>query len=160
MQNTPQVIVLFLLCGNKNRLNHESFYQSKLERLLHLDTEDCKNEHLKTNTNKNENRKLVNYQVFPNSANQAQLEIYQGHVQLCDKFPYHGAHGRLTYDLHDKNWKLHIRIKNPSICKAGTKKSGYQEIKFFDCKIQLEKGTINTRFKKRYKIITRHSLTL
>ena len=57
----------------------------------------------------------------------------------CDKFPYHGAHGRLSYDLHDKNWKLHIGIKNPSNCKAETKKSGYPEIKFFDCKIQLEK---------------------
>ena len=30
--------------GNKNRLDHESFYQSKLVRLLHLSPEDCKNE--------------------------------------------------------------------------------------------------------------------
>ena len=28
--------------GNKNRLDHESYYQSKLERLLHLDPEACK----------------------------------------------------------------------------------------------------------------------
>ena len=30
--------------GNKNRLDHESFYQSNIERLLHLSSEDCKNE--------------------------------------------------------------------------------------------------------------------
>ena len=29
--------------GNKNRLDHESFYQSNIERLLHLHPEDCKN---------------------------------------------------------------------------------------------------------------------
>ena len=27
--------------GNKNRLDHESFYQSNIERLLHLNPEDC-----------------------------------------------------------------------------------------------------------------------
>ena len=30
--------------GNKNRPDHESFYQTILERLLHLSPEDCKNE--------------------------------------------------------------------------------------------------------------------
>ena len=30
--------------GNKNRLNHEFFYQSKIERLLHLNAEGCNNE--------------------------------------------------------------------------------------------------------------------
>ena len=30
--------------SNKNRLNHESFYQSNIERLLHLIPADCKNE--------------------------------------------------------------------------------------------------------------------
>ena len=30
--------------GNKNRLDHESFYQSKIERLLHLSPQDCRNE--------------------------------------------------------------------------------------------------------------------
>ena len=29
---------------NKNRLDHESFYQSNIERLLHLSPQDCKNE--------------------------------------------------------------------------------------------------------------------
>ena len=29
--------------GNKNRLDHESFYQSNIERLLHLNPDDCKN---------------------------------------------------------------------------------------------------------------------
>ena len=30
--------------GNKNRLDHESFYQSNIERLLHLNPQDCKTE--------------------------------------------------------------------------------------------------------------------
>ena len=30
--------------GNKNRLDHESFYQSNIERLLHRSPEDCKND--------------------------------------------------------------------------------------------------------------------
>ena len=30
--------------GNKNRLGHVSFYQSNIERLLHLNPADCKNE--------------------------------------------------------------------------------------------------------------------
>ena len=30
--------------GNKNRLYHESFYQSNIERLLNLNPQDCKNE--------------------------------------------------------------------------------------------------------------------
>ena len=28
--------------GNKNRLDHKSFYQSNIERLLHLNPDDCK----------------------------------------------------------------------------------------------------------------------
>ena len=28
--------------GNKNRLDHESFYRSNIERLLHLNPDDCK----------------------------------------------------------------------------------------------------------------------
>ena len=43
--------------GNKNRLDHESFYQFNIERLLHLNPDDCKNELLrqkiKTQTKKN-----------------------------------------------------------------------------------------------------------
>ena len=35
--------------GNKNRLDHESFYQSNIERLLHLNLDDCKNELLRLN---------------------------------------------------------------------------------------------------------------
>ena len=45
---------------------------------------------------------MVNFQFFPDSAHQAELERYQGHTKLDDKYPYHGAHGRLTYDSHDK----------------------------------------------------------
>ena len=59
-------------------------------------------------------------------------------MKLDDKYPLHGAHGRLTYDIHDKNWIPHIGINTTSNCKADTKK-GYQDIMFFDWKIQLEK---------------------
>ena len=68
---------------------------------------------------------------------QSELERYQGHINLDDKFPFHGAHGRLTYDLFDKNWIPHIGIKNPSNCKADTKNERYQEITFFDWNIQI-----------------------
>ena len=30
--------------GNKNRLDHDSFYQSNIKRLLHLSRDECKNE--------------------------------------------------------------------------------------------------------------------
>ena len=49
--------------GNKNRLDHESFSQSNIEKLLHLSPEDFKNElnRLKLTTNKGTKRKLVNF---------------------------------------------------------------------------------------------------
>ena len=52
--------------GNKNRLEHESFYQSNIERLLHLKPQDCKNDFRQLNVTQNDgtNRKLVNFQVF------------------------------------------------------------------------------------------------
>ena len=55
--------------GNKNRLDHESCYQSNIERLLHLNPDDCKNELLRLNLTRNENtdRKLGNFQVFADS---------------------------------------------------------------------------------------------
>ena len=102
--------------GNNNRLDHESFYQSDIKRLVHLSPQDCKNElkRLKITSNKGTTRKLVNFQVFPDSAHQAELERYQGHKKLDNKFPFHEAHGRLTYDLVDENWIPHIGINNPS----------------------------------------------
>ena len=109
---------------------------------MHLYPDDCKNkiERLTITSNKNKNRKQSNFQVFPDSAHQAELEKYQRHIRLDKKFPFHGAHGRLTYDLHDKNWIPHIGINNPSYCKAETKCKAYQEIMFFDWKKkQLEK---------------------
>ena len=108
---------------------------------MHLNSNDCKNELLGLNItrNKNTDRKLVNFQVFSDSVHQAELKRYQGHIRLDEKYPYHGAHGRLTYDIHDKHWIPHIGINNPSNCKADTKNKGYQEIMFFDWKIQLEK---------------------
>ena len=110
--------------GNKNRLDYESFYQSNIERLLHLNPDDCKNELLRINItrNKNTDRKIVYFQVFADSVHQAELERYQEHIKLDEKYPYNGAHGILTYDIHDKHWIPHIGIKNPSNCKADTKK--------------------------------------
>ena len=109
--------------GNKNRLDHESFYQSNIERLLHLCPQDCKNELRRLNLTQNDgtNRKLVNFQVFPDLAHQAELEKHQGHIRLDKNFPFHGTHGRLTCDLHDKQWIPHIGINDPSNCKADTK---------------------------------------
>ena len=125
--------------GNKNRLDHESFYQSNIKRLLHLNPDDFKNEQLRLNIKRNTDGKKVNFQVFADSVHRAQLERYQGHIKLDEKYPYNGAHGRLTYEIHDKHWIPHNRINDPSNCKADTKNTGYQEIMFFDWKIQLEK---------------------
>ena len=60
-------------------------------------------------------------------------------MNLDNKFSFHRAHETLNYDLHDENWISHIEINNPSNCKADTKNKGYQEIMFFDWKIELEK---------------------
>ena len=51
--------------GNKNQLDHESFYQSNIERLLHLNPDDCKNELLRLNLTRNKitDRKIVNSSV-------------------------------------------------------------------------------------------------
>ena len=125
----------------ENRLDHEEFYQSNTERLLHLNPDDCKNELLRLNLtrNKKSDRKIINFQVFADSVHQAELERYQGHVKPDEKYPFNGAHGQLTYDIPDNYWIPHIGINNPSNCKADTKNKGYQEIMFFDWKIQLEK---------------------
>ena len=127
--------------GNKNRLDHESFFQSNIERLLHLDPDDCKNQLLRLNLtrNKNTDRKIVNFQVFADSVHLAEIERYQGHVKLEENIPYNGAHGQLTYDIHDKHWISHIGIINPSNCKADTKNKGYQEIMFLIGKYNLKK---------------------
>ena len=84
--------------GNKNQLDHESFYQSNIERLLALSPEDCNNEFRRLNLTQNvgTNRKLVNFQVFPDLAHQAELEKHQGHIRLDTNFPFRGTHGRLT----------------------------------------------------------------
>ena len=105
--------------GNKNRLDRENLYQSNIERLFHLSPDNCKNEYERL-----KNKKLVNFQVFPDSAHQAELEKYQSHLRLDKKYPFHGAYGKLTYDLHDKNWIPHIEINHPSNCKADTKNKG------------------------------------
>ena len=103
--------------------HHETFYQSNVEKVLHLNFKDSKHElrRLKLTTNKGSKRKLVNFQGFPDSAHLAELERYQGEFKLDDKYPFHYAHGSSTYDLHYKNWKSHIGIKNPSNFKADSK---------------------------------------
>ena len=67
------------------------------------------------------------------------LERYQGHIKLDEKYPYNGAHGRLTYDIHDKHWIPHIGINDPSNCKADTKIKDIKKSCFSIGKIQLEK---------------------
>ena len=70
---------------------------------------------------KNTDRKMVNFQVFDDSVHQAELERYQRLVQLDEKYPYNGAHGRLFYDIHDKHWIPHIGINDPSTAKQTQK---------------------------------------
>ena len=52
-----------------------------------MDIDYCKKKlkRLKIVTNKNENRKLKTFQVFPDSAHEVQVEHHQGHVQLDKK---------------------------------------------------------------------------
>ena len=45
--------------GNKTRLDHESFYQRKIQRLLHLNHEDCKNELQRLNLTKKKHKRKV-----------------------------------------------------------------------------------------------------
>ena len=103
------------------------------KKLLHISPDDCSNElkRIKITSNKGTNRKLVNFQVFPDFGHQAELERYQGHIKLEDEFPFHGAHERLTYNLHDKYWIPHIGINTPSNCKADAKSKGYQDKNVF-----------------------------
>ena len=66
------------------------------KKVLHLNLDNCKNELLRLNLtrNKKTDRKIVNFQVFADSVHQAELERYQGHIQLEEKYPYNGAHGQ------------------------------------------------------------------
>ena len=50
-------------------------------------------------TNNEHYRKLVIFCVCPDSAHQAKREQLEGHIQFDKKFPYHGAHGRVTCDM-------------------------------------------------------------
>ena len=58
--------------GKKNRLDNEPFYQSNIQRFLHLSPQDCKKELRRLNLTQNDgrNKKLVNFQVFPDLAHQ------------------------------------------------------------------------------------------
>ena len=85
---------------------------------------------------------MVNFQVLPDSAHQADLERCQGYLKTDYKYPVHGAHGRLTYELHFKKGLQHIGINTSSNREGDTKNKRYQEIRFFDWKIQLEKTQV------------------
>ena len=76
--------------GNKNRLDHESFYQSNIKRLLNLSPEDCNNE-LKRLNLKPKKAQTENVKTFRFFQTQAALEKHQGHIILHTKFPFHGA---------------------------------------------------------------------
>ena len=69
--------------GHKNGLDHESFYRSKIEKNLHLSPQTYKNElnRLKLTSNKATNQKLVNFQIFLDSAHKTELERYQGYIK-------------------------------------------------------------------------------
>ena len=73
--------------GSKNRLDNESLYQINMERFLHLNPKHCKKEiqRLKISPKKATNRKLLNFEILPESAHQAELEGYHGHIKLDDK---------------------------------------------------------------------------
>ena len=51
---------------------------------MHLDPEDSKNEIKCLNlvTNKNNDRKLFNFYVFPDPSQRAQFDQHQSHIQL------------------------------------------------------------------------------
>ena len=66
------------------------------------------------------------------------LNTKKDHVQLDEKFSYHGAHRRLTFDLHDENWI-------PQNVQA-TKKN------VFDWKMQLEKVNLPRDLKDDTKL--------
>ena len=52
--------------GNRNRLGHESFYQSDIERLLHFSPQDCKNELSRLNYTECRNKsKICKFSSFP-----------------------------------------------------------------------------------------------
>ena len=52
-------------------------------------------------------------------------------TKIDENFNYHGAPGRLRYDIHNKNRIPHLGINDPSNGKANINNSGYQENNFF-----------------------------
>ena len=112
--------------------------------MLYLSPQDCKKE-LKTlnlTTNPGTDSKLVNFQVFPDSAQGDKLEKYQGHTRLDTKFPFHGA----------KQRRPPLGINNLSKWEADTKNKGHQEIMFFDWKTKLEKIQLTRDLKDDTKL--------
>ena len=99
--------------GNKNRLDHESFYQSNMERLLHLSPEDCK-KLIKTNkpyTKYRHNQKTYKFSsFFSGLAHQAELEKHQGPIRLDTKFPFHGVRFRHEYRKLNRTPDGHISL--------------------------------------------------
>ena len=86
--------------------------------------------------------------MFPDTKYQAELEKYHRHMRVDNNFPFHGAHGRLTYDLYDKNWIPRIGKNTLSNCKAESKNKGHQE-NAFDWKIRLETVHLTRDLKRK-----------
>ena len=89
-----------VLNGNKNRLDHESFYQINVERLIDLSPQDCDNEFRRLNLTQNDgmNRELVNFQVFPDLAHpttRTQATIVWFPEETCSVFQVPKIHARM-----------------------------------------------------------------
>ena len=97
----------------------------------------------------------MNFQVFPDSAHQAEIERYQGHIKLDDN----GAHERLTYDLHDKNGNDTLELITLQIVKLTQKTKDIKQLCFLMGN-STRKSTINTRFERRHYNLSRNSITL
>ena len=84
--------------------------------------------------NKLQYRQDIHEDIREHNVQILQQNILQLKFEVTVKITHIMAH---TYDIDDKHWISHIGTNNPSNCKADTKSKGYQEIVFFDWKIQL-----------------------
>ena len=89
------------------------------------------------------NSEIKKNHCFPDSAHQAQLEQHQGHIQLDENFPDHGAYGNLTYDIPDNYMMSHIGINDPKNQKANQKNENVKKLCFLIGKTNLKKFNQN-----------------
>ena len=102
---------------------------------------------------------MSKFSNFSRCAHQAHLEHHQGHVQLYDKFPYHGARDVLLLIYTTKLEYLTLELKFRRTSKQ-TEKADITKKKYFLTGKFNKKNTINTRFERRCYTISAHSLTL